>query len=145
MVLLVAAGALALVMGNVAEAAAIFVVVLINTAIGFVTEWRAVRSMEALRTLARVTCRLLRGGVVREAAAEGLVPGDIVVLSTGDMVPADLRLIDVKKLNELDKETVHELFANGYLGAIFAHLFSLDNWNTLLDRHARHGNAASSG
>ena len=98
-VLLVAAGALALVMGNVAEAAAIFVVVLINTAIGFVTEWRAVRSMEALRTLARVTCRLLRGGVVREAAAEGLVPGDIVVLSTGDMVPADLRLIDVKKLN----------------------------------------------
>ena len=53
--------------------------------------------------------------------------------------------VDVKKLNELDKETVHELFANGYLGAIFAHLFSLDNWNTLLDRHARQRNAASSG
>ena len=97
-VLLVAAGVLALVMGNIAEAAAIFVVILINTGIGFVTELRAVRSMEALRTLARVTCRLLRSGVVREAPAEDLVPGDIVILSTGDLVPADLRLVEVKKL-----------------------------------------------
>ena len=97
--LLLAAGALALVMGNVAEAAAIFVVILINTGIGFTTEWRAVRSMEALRTLARVTCRLRRGGAIREVLAEELVPGDIVMLSAGDMVPADLRLIEVRKLS----------------------------------------------
>ena len=97
--LLVAAGALAVLMGNVAEAAAIFVVILINTGIGFVTEWRAVRSMEALRTLASVSCTFLRDGVVTQAAAEELVPGDIVILATGDMVPADLRLIEAQKLS----------------------------------------------
>ena len=96
--LLVAASALALLMGNVAEAIAILVVLVLNTMIGFVTEWRATRSMEALRTLASVSCTLLREGVIRKVPAEELVPGDIVMLTAGDMVPADLRLIQAAKL-----------------------------------------------
>ncbi len=98
-VLLVAAGALAFLMSNVAEAIAIFAVIAINSAIGFLTEWRAIRSMEALRKIAQVSCVLLRGGVVRQAAAWELVPGDIVLLEAGDMVPADLRLIEAHKFN----------------------------------------------
>jgi Ca2+-transporting ATPase len=97
-VLLLVAGGLALLMGNVAEAMAVFAVIVINTAIGFFTEWRAIRSMEALRTLAKVSCTLLRNGIARQAPAEELVPGDIVILATGDMVPADLRLIEAQKL-----------------------------------------------
>jgi Ca2+-transporting ATPase len=98
-VLLLAAGALALVMSNIAEAVAIFAVIVINSAIGFFTEWRAIRSMEALRKIARVACVVLRDGMVRQVAARDLVPGDVVVLDAGDIVPADLRLIEAHKLN----------------------------------------------
>jgi Ca2+-transporting ATPase len=97
--LLLSAGALAVLMGNVPESVAVFVVIVINTGIGFFTELRAVRSMEALRTLATVSCTVLRDGIVRQSPAEALVPGDIVLLATGDMVPADLRLIEAQKLS----------------------------------------------
>jgi len=97
-VLLLAAGALALLFSNLAEAIAIFAVILLNTTIGFLTEWRATRSMEELRRFARVTCVLLRAGHVRRVAAEELVPGDIVLLEAGDLVPADLRMVKADKL-----------------------------------------------
>ncbi len=64
-VLLLAAGAVALLFSDIAEAIAIFAVILLNATIGFLTEWRAVRSMEELRRFARVTCVLLRAGHVR--------------------------------------------------------------------------------
>lgn len=98
-VLLAGAGVLALLFADIAEAIAIFIVILINASIGFFTEWRAIRSMEALRRIARVTCVVLRAGTVKRAPAEELVPGDIVLLQAGDVVPADLRLIEAAKLN----------------------------------------------
>ena len=104
-ILLVAAGGLALVMGNLAEAIAIFAVILINSTIGFLIEWRAIRSMEALRKFAKVSCVVIRDGIVRRTAAEELVPGDVVLLVAGDMVPADLRVIDAEKL-EADESTL---------------------------------------
>lgn len=98
-ILLLTAGLFGLLMGSIAEAIAIFAVIVINSTIGFLTEWRAIRSMEALRRFARVSCTVMRSGVVRNVAAEELVPGDIVLLDTGDMVPADLRLIEATKLS----------------------------------------------
>ena len=98
-VLLLGAGTLALLMGDLAEAVAIFAVILINATIGFLTEWRATRSMEALRRLAKISCVLLRDGVIRRAEAEELVPGDIVLLEAGDLVPADLRLLAATRVN----------------------------------------------
>jgi Ca2+-transporting ATPase len=91
--------ALRLLFSDIAEAVAILIVIVINTTIGFLTEWRAIRSMEALRRYAQVTCVLLRGGRVKHAASEELVPGDIVFLEAGDLVPADLRLVQAQKLN----------------------------------------------
>ncbi len=98
-VLLLTAGTLALLFSEIAEGLAILAVILINSLIGFVTEWRAVRSMEALRTFARVECVVLRDGRVTRTSAETLVPGDIVLLEAGDLVPADLRLIEAAKLS----------------------------------------------
>jgi Ca2+-transporting ATPase len=103
--LLVAAACLALAFSDFAEAAAIFGVILINTAIGFLTEWRAVRSMEALRHFARSGCVVVRDGTVTHLTAEELVPGDIVVLDAGDLVPADLRLLQAAKL-AVDESTL---------------------------------------
>jgi Ca2+-transporting ATPase len=80
------------------EGFAIIVVILINTAIGFFTELRAVRSMEALRRLSIVLAKVRRDGQVVEVPAQKLVPGDIVLVEGGDIVSADLRLIEASKL-----------------------------------------------
>ncbi|UEX79177.1 cation-translocating P-type ATPase [Spiribacter halobius] len=95
---LFAAGALALTLGHLAEGIAVFAVVLVNTAIGFISEWRAVRSMEALQRLRRRRTRVRRDGRERDVSVEALVPGDVILLTEGDLVPADLRLIDVEGL-----------------------------------------------
>jgi len=84
--------------GEIEEGASIAVVLAINAAIGFFTELRAVRSMEALRRLGRVTARVRRDGQVREVAAETLVPGDIVLVEGGDVVSADMRVIEGARL-----------------------------------------------
>ncbi|MGC9320568.1 MAG: cation-translocating P-type ATPase, partial [Armatimonadota bacterium] len=74
------------------------VVILINAVIGFVTELRAVRSMEALQELTRVDSKVLREGQVQEVRAEEIVPGDVVLVDGGDVVTADLRLFEASKL-----------------------------------------------
>ena len=73
-------------------------VIAINTAIGFFMELKAIRSMEALHRMERVTAKVRRAGHVREIAARLLVPGDIVLLEGGDIVSADMRLIIAGKL-----------------------------------------------
>lgn len=98
-VLLLAAAALvALFMGDAVEAAAIGIVLILNTAIGAAMEWRAVRSMEALRAMDEIYCVVVRGDDVERISAVHLVPGDIVRLEEGDLVPADMRLISVAQL-----------------------------------------------
>jgi Ca2+-transporting ATPase len=96
--LLVAAALVAFLVGDVLEGWAVVIVILITTAIGFVTEWRAVRSMEALRELGHVEARVRRGGQTQVVPAEDLVPGDIVVVEGGDVITADVRLLDTSKL-----------------------------------------------
>ena len=96
--LLAAAGTLAILFGDHVEGLAIFAVIGINSTIGFLTEWRAIRSMEALKDLGRVNTVAIRDGVMQEIPADDLVPGDIVVFEGGDIVTADIRLIEVKKL-----------------------------------------------
>jgi Ca2+-transporting ATPase len=72
---------------------AILVVIFINAVIGFLMEFQAGRSMEALRKLSAVSARVLRDAKIVEINAEEIVPGDIVFLETGDMVSADGRII----------------------------------------------------
>ena len=70
----------------------------INTLIGFFTELRAVRSMEALRKLGTRSSRVRRDGKLKTIAAEIVVPGDIVLLESGDVVTADIRLVEARNL-----------------------------------------------
>ena len=90
--LLTAAAVISLVLGDIPEGLTIVVVLFINGAIGFFTELRAARSMEALMRIAEVRTRVLRGGKQRMINAHELVPGDVVILEAGDIVTADLRL-----------------------------------------------------
>ncbi len=92
--LLVGAAALALWFGETEESVAIGVVLLLNTLVGFLTEFRASRSIEALRALGRNYARVRRGGHRRILASEELVPGDIVLVEAGDAIAADLRIVE---------------------------------------------------
>ncbi len=96
--ILIGAAVLSFAFGERIDALAISLVLLINTAIGFVSEQRAVNSMESLRGLDSLRARVLRDGHVSGIDAAELVPGDIVRLAAGDLVPADLRLVDQANL-----------------------------------------------
>lgn len=62
----------------------------------FVQEYRSEQALEALNTLVPHHCRVLRGGQARDVLASDLVPGDLVLLTVGDRVPADARLVEVR-------------------------------------------------
>jgi Ca2+-transporting ATPase len=96
--LLAGAAALSLAFGRPIETLAIVVVLALNGAIGFWSELGAVRSMEALRRLGSVRARVRRAGRVESVDAAALVPGDVVVLEGGDVVTADLRLLEASRL-----------------------------------------------
>ncbi len=91
--LLGAAAGISIAFGETEEAIAIVAVILINAAIGFITEMRAVRSMAALRQLGTVEATVRRDGHPARIPAEDLVPGDIMLLEGGDVIAADLRLV----------------------------------------------------
>jgi Ca2+-transporting ATPase len=97
--LLALAAAIALYFQEWEEGAAIVGVLIINTAIGFVTEIKAIRSIEAIRALGSRSARVLRGGKTRMIEAEQLVPGDLVLLDAGDVISADLRLVEAADLD----------------------------------------------
>ena len=96
--LLAAAAIVSFAFGEVVEGLAIGVVILINAAIGFITELRAVRSMEALQELSQVNSKVRRDGQAQEVPAEEIVPGDILLVDGGDVVTADVRLLEASKL-----------------------------------------------
>ena len=96
--ILFVAAVLAVALDHRGDAAVILTVVLVNALIGTFQEGRAERSMAALRRLAALRVRVLRGGTEQVLEARDVVPGDIVLLAAGDAVAADARLIDQAQL-----------------------------------------------
>ena len=84
--------------GEPQDTIAILVIVLLNAIIGTVQEFRAERAVAALKAMAAPEARVLRGGQTVTVGSTGLVPGDVVLLEAGDVVPADLRLLEVEEL-----------------------------------------------
>jgi P-type Ca2+ transporter type 2C len=77
---------------------AILIVVLINAAIGFYMEFQADRSMEALQNLSVVLSKVIREGKIKEINSEQIVPGDLVYVEAGDIVPADGKILKLSRL-----------------------------------------------
>jgi Ca2+-transporting ATPase len=96
-VLLVACG-VSLLLGEVSDAVAIFAIVLLNAILGVKEEYKAERAIAALRRMAVPVVRTKRDGQVLEISSRDLVPGDIVLLEAGNMVPADCRLLMCESL-----------------------------------------------
>ncbi|MDR6227168.1 Ca2+-transporting ATPase [Desmospora profundinema] len=85
-------------LGEYTDAIAIIAIVVLNAVLGFVQEFRAERSLSALKELSAPTARVKRDGAWIRIPASNLVPGDLVSLESGDRIPADIRLIEVKNL-----------------------------------------------
>ena len=95
---LIAAGFVTVLLGHWIDAGVIFGVVVINAIIGYIQEGKAEQALDAIRNMLSLHAQVLRDGHRKEISAEELVPGDIVFLASGDKVPADLRLVEVRSL-----------------------------------------------
>ena len=95
---LAVAAVISAVLGEWIDAAAIVAIIILNGIIGFFQEYRAERSLEALKRLTAPRARVIRGGAEREIDARDLVPGDLLVISEGDRIPADARLLETVAL-----------------------------------------------
>jgi P-type Ca2+ transporter type 2C len=103
--LLCASAVVSAIMGNIDDAISITVAVLIVLTVGFVQEQRSEKSLEALNKLVPHHCRVLRDGQSIHILANELVPGDTITLTTGDRVPADVRLVLAVDL-EIDESSL---------------------------------------
>ena len=97
-ILLVAAGVTAF-LGEWVDSSVIFGVVFINAIVGFLQEAKAEKAIEALAKMVATETTVLRDGRKLRVHSEQLVPGDVVLLQSGDRVPADLRLFHVRNLH----------------------------------------------
>ena len=93
--------AAAVISGLVGEAKSTYVIlaiVLLNALVGFLQEYRASKALEALQKMAASQAQVRRGGQLLKAAAADLVPGDVVVLEAGNVIPADVRFFETHAL-----------------------------------------------
>src|SRR5262249_5601923 len=95
---LLAAGFTKLMLNLWVDAGIIFGVVVLNSLLGFIQEGKAEKALDSIRNMLSAEARTIRSGETRMIPAEQLVPGDVVLLESGDKIPADLRLIDAKNL-----------------------------------------------
>ena len=97
-ILLIGATVLAAMLGEWLNAWAIAITVVISGGFGFLNEYRSERAIAALRRLAARSAEVIRDGLHEDVRAADLVPGDVIVVSDGDVVPADARVIDARGL-----------------------------------------------
>jgi Ca2+-transporting ATPase len=100
--ILLIATIISLVLGHGVESIAIAVIVLFAVVLGFIQEYRAERAIEALREMAAPTASVFRDGVEINIPSRDLVPGDVILLHTGDRIPADSRLLDAVNLQVVE-------------------------------------------
>jgi magnesium-transporting ATPase (P-type) len=97
--ILLAAAIASLAIGEFVDAGFIMLVILLNSSLGAYQEWNAEKSASALQNLLKIRARVLRDGTESEIDSSELVPGDIVLLESGNKVPADLRLLEARGLS----------------------------------------------
>ncbi|MDP4028989.1 MAG: cation-transporting P-type ATPase [Gallionella sp.] len=126
---LLAAAAVTALLAHWVDTAVIVGVVVINSIIGFIQEGKAEQAMEAIRRMLSPEATVLRGGKRVVVEAETLVPGDIVLLQSGDKVPADLRLLHMKNLR------IEEAALTGESTAVEKNTAAVDAQAVLGDRY----------
>jgi Ca2+-transporting ATPase len=96
--ILIAAAIISGVVGDLTDTVVILAIVTINAAVGVIQEWRAEKAMEALENMAASKARVMRDNQSIELPAAELVPGDVVLLEAGNVIPADIRFVETYTL-----------------------------------------------
>ncbi|OYT59834.1 MAG: P-ATPase superfamily P-type ATPase cation transporter [Desulfurococcales archaeon ex4484_217_1] len=97
--ILIVASLFSIILGEVKDALVILAIVLLMSLLGFIQEYRAEKTIEALRKLTTPKAKVIRDGVLKVIDASQVVPGDLVIVEKGDRVPADIRLIESLELH----------------------------------------------
>ena len=97
---------------GITDSIIIMIVVVMNAIIGVVQESKAEKSLEALQKMSAHVTKVVRNGSVQVIPARELISGDIVILETGDYVPADLRLIEAQNLKLKEAALTRRIFTN---------------------------------
>ena len=97
-IILIIAAVVSAAMGEYADAAVIFIIVVLNALLGLIQEYRAEKAMAALKKMSVPIVKVRRNGGVQEISSRNLVPGDILILEAGNLVPADCRLLETTNL-----------------------------------------------
>lgn len=92
--ILIAAALISGIIGDVTDTIIILAIIIMNATVGFIQEYRAEKAMEALKNMAANHARILREGKTMDIPASDLVPGDVVVLEAGNVIPADIRFFE---------------------------------------------------
>jgi Ca2+-transporting ATPase len=103
--ILIAAAIISGVLGDVTDTVIILAIIILNAVVGFIQEYRAEKAMEALKQMAATNARILREGKTIDVPASDLVPGDVVVLEAGNIIPADLRFFETHQI-KVDESTL---------------------------------------
>lgn len=103
--ILLAAAVISAFAGDMTDVFVILIIVVLNACIGFFQEYKAEKAINALKKMATATTRVLRDGQVQEIEAYDLVVGDWVLLEAGNVIPADLRLVETNSLR-IDESTL---------------------------------------
>jgi len=109
--ILLVAAVVTLVQAHWVDSIAIMLILVINAALGFVQESKAERDVRALQSFSAPYCRAVRDGAEQVLPGHDLVPGDVVLLESGERVPADLRLFDTNALQVDESMLTGESFA----------------------------------
>ena len=93
--ILIAAAIISGIVGDLTDTIIILAIVILNAVVGFIQEYRAEKAMEALKNMAANHARILREGKMKDIPSSDLVPGDVVVLEAGNVIPADIRFFEI--------------------------------------------------
>lgn len=104
-IILIGASIVAGFLGELTDATIIIIIVAINGLLGFYQEYRSEKAVERLGKYITFTAKVIREGEKRQVNTKQLVPGDVVLLRTGDVVPSDMRLLNVDELS-IDESTL---------------------------------------
>ncbi len=149
--ILIIAGIFSFILGDVVDAEVIGLAVIIQVVMGFIQEYKANQALAALAEVIHPRARVLRGGRERQVAVEEIVIGDVIVLTAGDKVPADIRILNQKDLhvNEAvltgESETVQKQDKPVSVGSVLGDRFSLLYSSTLITEGSARGVVIATG
>lgn len=126
--ILIAASIVKFIIGGLMDGSVILAVLAIMAIVGFIQEVRAEKAMEALKQLAAPKAKVKRSGKIELIPSKEIVPGDILILESGDKVPADSRIIEVSSLK------VNESILTGESVPLDKHVEKLDEGASIADR-----------